>query len=145
MLRTCECNCTYLAFNELTDYFVVKIIDWGPLDSLLNILFLFCFQCQFNKDLLKLLINKINTKLFKSIFLKNQKKSCSWKNFGKNSKFGNIFENYHTYQRTPERGGAGDLMSHLWRMPMAYTCTRVGRVADHENCAWLSATFERSG
>lgn len=60
----------YLALNEFTDYFVVEIINWGPLDTLLNILFLFCFQCQFNENLLKLLINKINTKLFKSIFLK---------------------------------------------------------------------------
>lgn len=63
-------NCTYLALNEFTDNFVVEIINWGPLDSLLNILFLLSFQCQFNEDLLKLLINKINTKLFKSIFLK---------------------------------------------------------------------------
>jgi len=42
----------YLALNQLTDNFVVEVVNRGPLDAFLHILLLFCFQCELNEDLL---------------------------------------------------------------------------------------------
>lgn len=59
----------YLALNELTHYLVVEVVNRGPLDTLLNILLLLCLQGQLNEDLLKLLIDKVDAELLKSVFL----------------------------------------------------------------------------
>ena len=37
---------------------------------------LLSFKCQLNEDLLEFFVHKVDTKLFKSIFLKNQRNKC---------------------------------------------------------------------
>lgn len=39
--------------------------------------YLFCFQCQFNKNLLQFFINEVDTELLKAIFLQKKKQSYS--------------------------------------------------------------------
>lgn len=59
----------YLRFNQVTDNLIIEVVYWGPVDSFLYILFLFCLQCQLNEDLLQLLVDKVDTELLKTIFL----------------------------------------------------------------------------
>jgi len=62
---------TYLSFDQITYDFVVEIFDWSPLNSFLDVFFLFCLESQFNEILLKFLIDIVDTELFESIILEN--------------------------------------------------------------------------
>ena len=64
---------SYLAFYQVTHDLVVEIIDRSPADTLLDILLLLRFQCQLNENLLQLLVDKVDAKLLKSIFLSQKK------------------------------------------------------------------------
>lgn len=64
---------TYLALYQITDYFVVEIINGSPFNSLRHILLLLCFKCEFYKYLLQFLIHKVYTELLKAIFLCTKK------------------------------------------------------------------------
>ena len=58
-----------LGFDQITTNFVVKVFNRLPRDVFSSILFLFCFKCQLNEDLLQLLIDVVDTQLFESVFL----------------------------------------------------------------------------
>ena len=47
-------------FDQITNCFVVKVLDWSPFDAFANIFFLFSFQRQLNEHLLKLFICPID-------------------------------------------------------------------------------------
>ena len=41
-----------LFFDEIADDFVVKVVDWSPLDLFSGVLFLFRLESELNEDLL---------------------------------------------------------------------------------------------
>src|ERR1700676_1087017 len=59
-----------LFLDEITQDLVVEILDGCPLDLLPNVLFLLCLECQFNEDLLQLLVDIVYAKLLERIILK---------------------------------------------------------------------------
>mmetsp|Transcript_13905 Transcript_13905/g.20952 ORF Transcript_13905/g.20952 Transcript_13905/m.20952 type:complete len:237 (+) Transcript_13905:1481-2191(+) len=61
------------AFNQFAHHLVVKVVDRCPLDTFALIFFLFKTQCKLNKDLLKLLVDIVDAKLLKTIFVKHLK------------------------------------------------------------------------
>jgi hypothetical protein len=48
-------------FDEIAHNLVVKVLDGGPLDLLANILFLFGLQGKLYEDLLKFLVDVVDT------------------------------------------------------------------------------------
>jgi hypothetical protein len=52
--------------NQVTDDFVVKILNMFPFNALPLILLLLRLQCQLNEELLKLFIAKVDAELFKT-------------------------------------------------------------------------------
>lgn len=63
---------TNFALDKFTDDLVVEVVYGCPLYALANVLLLFCLQCQLNKDLLKLLVHKVDTELLKPVFLRKK-------------------------------------------------------------------------
>lgn len=59
------------SFNEIANNLVVKVFDWLPLNSFLNVFFLFTLECQFNEQLLQFLVTQIDTELFERVVLEN--------------------------------------------------------------------------
>jgi len=62
-----------LALDQIAHRLVVKVWNLGPRNSLSFVLFLFCFECQLDKDLLKFLIHKVDTELLETVSLKDLK------------------------------------------------------------------------
>lgn len=58
-----------LLLDKIADNLVVEVFDWRPLDLFSDILLLLRFQCEFNKDLLKFLIDVVDAKLLKRVIL----------------------------------------------------------------------------
>ena len=48
---------------------LVEVLDRRPINLLSDVLFLFCLQCELNKDLLKLLIDVVDAQLLKGVVL----------------------------------------------------------------------------
>lgn len=53
-----------LFFDQVTDDFVVEVLYRLPLDSLLQVFFLFGLKSQLNEQLLQFFVAKIDAKLF---------------------------------------------------------------------------------
>lgn len=51
-------------FDEVTHNLVVEVFDWCPLDLLANVLFLLALQGELDEDLLQLLVDVVDAKLF---------------------------------------------------------------------------------
>ncbi len=64
---------THLALDELTNYLVIEVVNGRPFDAFLDVLLLFRLQSQLYKDLLKLLVHKVDAELLETIFLSKQK------------------------------------------------------------------------
>ena len=62
-----------LALDQLAHSQVVEEVNLLPLDPLLLILLLLRLQGQFNEDLLKFLVDKVDAELFEAVLLKNLK------------------------------------------------------------------------
>ena len=62
-----------LALDQLAHSQVVEEVNLLPLDPLLLILLLLRLQSQFNEDLLKFLVDKVDAELFEAVLLKNLK------------------------------------------------------------------------
>ena len=60
---------THFALDKVRHNLVVEVVNGSPFYPFTDILFLFCLQCELNEYLLELLINKVDAKLFKTIFL----------------------------------------------------------------------------
>lgn len=73
---------TCLLFDEITHDLVVEVLNWSPLDALLDVFVLFILQCKLNEDLLELLVHIVaryvsapeyemglHAKLFKAVSL----------------------------------------------------------------------------
>jgi len=56
--------------DQVTDDFVVKILNMFPFNALPAILLLLRLQCQLNEELLKLFIAEVDAELFKTVSLK---------------------------------------------------------------------------
>ena len=57
--------------NEVAHNLVVEVLDRCPLDLFSDVFFLFRLQCQFNEDLLELLVDVVNAKLLKGVVLRD--------------------------------------------------------------------------
>lgn len=57
--------------DEVTDNFVVKVLDRCPLDLFSHILFLFCLERKLDENLLKLLVHVVDAKLLERIVLED--------------------------------------------------------------------------
>ena len=66
-----------LSLNEITDDFVVEVVDLGPLDPLLYVLFLFSLQRQLDKNLLELFVHKVDTGVRIALVEKFTDQNCS--------------------------------------------------------------------
>ena len=56
-------------FNKIAYNLVIEVLDRSPLNLLANIFFLFGLQGQLYEDLLKLLVDVVDTQLFEGIVL----------------------------------------------------------------------------
>lgn len=58
-------------FNEVTDDFVVEVLDGRPFDLFPYVFLLLSFQCKLDENLLQLLIDIIDAQLLKGIVLRD--------------------------------------------------------------------------
>ena len=66
----CGENPRGLAFlNEITDNFVIEVVDRRPFDLLPDVFFLLGLERQLNKDLLEFLVHIVDAKLLERVVL----------------------------------------------------------------------------
>jgi hypothetical protein len=56
-------NSYLLSFNQITNDFVVEILDWSPINLFSCIFFLLCLQCVLDENLLKFLVYIVDTEI----------------------------------------------------------------------------------
>ncbi len=56
-------------FDEITNDLVVEVLDWCPLYLFPDVLLLFGLEGELNEDLLKLLVDVVDTELLKRVVL----------------------------------------------------------------------------
>ena len=67
IIEGCEDARRSFFLDELAHNFIVKVVDWGPLNLLPSVFFLFGLQSQLDEDLLKLFVDIINTELLEAV------------------------------------------------------------------------------
>lgn len=80
-MRSCACiieRCKdarrALAFDEIAHNLVIEVLDWCPLNLLANVFLLLSLQCQFNENLLKLLVHVVDAQLLERVVVAVRRK-----------------------------------------------------------------------
>lgn len=67
IVERCEDARWALAFDKIANNLVVEVLDGCPLDLFTNVFLLLRLQCQFNEDLLKLLVHVVDAQLLERV------------------------------------------------------------------------------